>query len=67
VNVTVAFELVKLEAKARTAKVIRRAKDLQPLIEKIRPAGVQSATGITKELNGKSIPAAWGRVWSATT
>jgi DNA invertase Pin-like site-specific DNA recombinase len=56
----------KLGAKARTAKAARRAIDLQPLIEEIRSAGVQSATGITKELNARNIPAAWGGAWTVT-
>lgn len=56
----------KLGAKSRTEKANRRAIDLQPLVEEIRSAGVQSATGITKELNARNIPAAWGGTWTVT-
>ena len=56
----------KAGAKARTEKAMRRAMDLQPLIEELRATGVESATAITKELNSRSIPAAWGGRWTVT-
>jgi DNA invertase Pin-like site-specific DNA recombinase len=57
----------KLGAKSRTEKANRRANDLQPLIEEIRSAGIQSATAMTKELNARRIPTAWNRgAWTVT-
>lgn len=56
----------KAGAKARAEKAARRARDLQPLIEEIRAAGVESPTSITKELNARNVPAAWGGRWSVT-
>ena len=56
----------KAGAKARSEKAMRRAMDLQPLVQELRAAGVKSATGITKQLNARNIPAAWGGTWTVT-
>lgn len=55
----------RLGAMTRTANANQRAKDLQPVIESIRAAGVQSLAGIAAELNARGIATARGKSFSA--
>jgi DNA invertase Pin-like site-specific DNA recombinase len=50
----------------RAAKADARAAEILPVIDGIRAAGVTSALGIARALNGRGIPAARGGRWTAT-
>jgi DNA invertase Pin-like site-specific DNA recombinase len=56
---------VRHSAQVRKAAARGRADDLLPVIEKLKIAGVASASAIARELSARSIPAPRGGAWRA--
>ncbi len=54
--------------RVRQTKALQKARDLQPIINRLRNEGITSATGLSKALNAEGVPTASGRgQWSATS
>ncbi len=50
----------------RQTKALQKARDLQPIINRLRNEGITSATGLSKALNAEDVPTASGRgQWQA--
>ncbi|WP_439813836.1 recombinase family protein [Zavarzinia sp. CC-PAN008] len=52
-------------AKVRSSTAAKYARDLAPVIEEIRAAGITTLRGVADELNARGIPAARGGTWSS--